>query len=195
MTASLVGAAAMTTSETMFLLDGATFSPYPRIDVDQTGLGWSYRMYRVADGEWVAVAAVKPEQLAAVMAEAGVDQPQDLEHAFEDRSSAGLLAALQTAGVPAELARIDQEQSFFDDPASIHSRLSVRYEQAQYGTLEQPGAFWDLGDMELHLELAPPGVGEHTAQVLTMLGYSDTEVEAFFADGVAVGTMSEKSGP
>jgi crotonobetainyl-CoA:carnitine CoA-transferase CaiB-like acyl-CoA transferase len=182
--ASLVGAAAMAMSETMFLRDAETFVPYPRIDPDQTGLGWGYRIYRVAHGQWVAVAAVTPEHLEALLTVAGVARVQDLEAAFEGREHVGLLAALGSVGVPAEHVRIAQERPFFDDRANVRSRLAVHYPQARYGDLEQPGAFWNLGDMELALDLAPPGIGEHSAEVLIELGFESAEIEALFADSV-----------
>ncbi len=191
--ASLVGGAAMTTSETMFLRDQATFAPFPRIDADQTGMEWGYRMYRAADGRWVAIAAVTPEHRAALLMEAHVDDPSGLPNALGETPSTDLLAALARAGVPAELVRVEREQPFFDDPANVRTRLAVSYLQARYGMLEQPGAFWDLGDTELQLDVPPPDVGEHTVQVLYELGFSDAQITALLANGVAMGAGADSA--
>jgi crotonobetainyl-CoA:carnitine CoA-transferase CaiB-like acyl-CoA transferase len=191
--ASLVGGAAMTTSETMFKRDEATFAPFLRIDADQTGLDWGYRIYRAADGRWVAIAAVTADHRAALLREARVEDPSDLPDALERRSSTDLLAALARVEVPAELVRVEYEQPFFDDPAIVRTRLAVSYPQARYGTLEQPGAFWDLVDMELKLDVPPPDIGEHTVQVLCELGFTDVQVEALLMNGVAVGAAPDST--
>ncbi len=58
------------------------------------------------------------------------------------------------------------------------------YTHAEWGQLEQVGAFWSLGDMEVRLDRAPPALGQHTVEVLDEAGLAPDAVGALLADGV-----------
>src|SRR5207244_1902146 len=124
--ASLVGGATMSTSETMFLIDEGSFAPFPRLNANQTGVAPGYRIYPVAGDEWIAVAAVGGRALADLMRVAGVRTPEEIEVALLGRGASELLGDLELAGVPAELVRVGQEQPFFDDVEHVATRLAVR---------------------------------------------------------------------
>jgi len=182
--ASLLGAGVLTASETFVRPDG-TIHPVPTIDADQTGTGPGYRIIEVSDG-WVAVAATTDEQVRSLSAVAGVDDPADAAVALEDRKLSETLAALRGAGVPAEEVRTDQRSAFFDSPANRESRLAAEYTHAEWGKFEQPGALWYFGDVDVHLHLAPPALGEHTTEVLREVGIADHEIQRLVEAGVAV---------
>ena len=52
--------------------------------------------------------------------------------------------------------------------------------------LEQVGALWDLGDLEVKLDRAPPALGEHTIEVLRQLGLDEDLIADLLATSVAV---------
>jgi crotonobetainyl-CoA:carnitine CoA-transferase CaiB-like acyl-CoA transferase len=60
------------------------------------------------------------------------------------------------------------------------------YPHAEWGELEQVGALWSLGDLEVSLELAPPALGEHTIAVLREVGLDQDLITALLAESVAV---------
>lgn len=182
--ASLLGAGVLTASETFVRPDG-TIQPVPTIDADQTGTGPGYRIIELGDG-WLAVAATTEEQVLALCAIAGVDQPADAAVALKDRSLPETLAALAGAGVPAEEVRTDQRSAFFDSPANRASRLVAQYDHAEWGRFEQPGALWYFGDVDVQLHLAPPALGEHTREVLREVGLDEREIRQLVETGVAV---------
>jgi crotonobetainyl-CoA:carnitine CoA-transferase CaiB-like acyl-CoA transferase len=180
---SILGAAVLTMSELYLGPDGA-LPPFPEIDPGQTGVAPGYRIYRASDG-WLAVAALGSERLAALVRAAGARDAAGLEAAIASRKQAELLAALERAGVPAEEVRLEQEQAFLDRPEHRQSRLAVAYPHAQMGTMEQVGAYWNLVDLPLRLDLAPPALGQHTAEILAELGYGAAQLEAWVEAGVA----------
>lgn len=186
-TSSLLSAATETNSETMLLLDTDELAPYARTDDQQTGLHPGYRMYPVAGDQWVAVAAVGDARMAALRGVAGVADDDGLAAAFAGRDADGLVAALEAAGVPVELVRQDWEQGFFDAEIDQPAQMAVAYEHAEFGRLEQPGAFWQLGDLELRLDLAPPALGQHTTEILGELGFDDSTVEKMAEAGLIGG--------
>ncbi len=171
--ASILGASVLTASETLVLPDGA-LAPVLPLDQAQTGVAPGYRIYAVEDG-WVAVAALQTQQLEALRRVAGVQRDADLAPALCRYSAEQLVAELETAGVPVERVRLDQGSSYFDAPENRSSRLAVRYPHVSWGQLEQIGALWSFGDLPLRLELAPPGLGQHTSEILQELGFDDAE--------------------
>jgi crotonobetainyl-CoA:carnitine CoA-transferase CaiB-like acyl-CoA transferase len=98
----------------------------------------------------------------------------------------GWLAEVAIPGLePAvEPVRLDQGEAFFDDPANRAARLAVTYPSAQYGALEQIGAFWSFGDdLAVRLDVGPPALGEHTRAVLREVGLDDDTVDAMVESG------------
>ena len=51
--------------------------------------------------------------------------------------------------------------------------------------MEQPGAFWIFGDLDVRLDRAPPGLGEHTVEVLREAGLDPDTIDALLAAGAA----------
>jgi len=87
--------------------------------------------------------------------------------------------------VPSEAVRLDQCESFFSSADNDAVGLIARYEHADYGHVEQPGAFWIFGDLSVKLDRPPPGLGEHTVEVLTEVGLDPATVDALVESGAA----------
>jgi crotonobetainyl-CoA:carnitine CoA-transferase CaiB-like acyl-CoA transferase len=173
---SLLAGGVMTDSETYLDADGEIV-PVPVLDHDQTGIAPGYRIAEVADG-WIAVAATSDAQRAALDQIGGID-------ALVTGSVADALAALADVGVPADQVRLDQGEPFFASAANDAAGLIARYEHADYGRVEQPGAFWIFGDLDVKLDRAPPALGEHTVEVLSEIGLDPATIEALLASGAA----------
>ncbi|HSS10363.1 MAG TPA: CoA transferase [Acidimicrobiales bacterium] len=181
--ASLLGAGALTASETYKNANGE-LAPFEVLDGDQTGTASGYRIVEVADG-WIAVAARRPEQLAALCRVARTDDAGQVPTALRRRRSTDVLADLTAAGVPCEPVRENQRDAFFDDAANRAAGLVAEYRHAEWGRLEQPGALWYFGDLDVRLDYAPPALGEHTVEVLSEVGLPQAEIDHLIAEGVA----------
>jgi crotonobetainyl-CoA:carnitine CoA-transferase CaiB-like acyl-CoA transferase len=81
--------------------------------------------------------------------------------------------------------RLDQRDAFFSSAANDRAGLVARYPHVDYGAVEQPGAFWSFGDLDVKLDRAPPGLGEHTVEVLTEVGLDRDTIDAMLAEGAA----------
>ena len=152
---SLLGAAVATNSETFLAVDSGECEPVPTIDDDQTGLSPYYRIYRTGDERWIAVAAVGPVAQSRLLAALQCDEA-GLETAMASATAVDTLALLERAEVACELVREDWEQQFFDSASNRDAGLIASYRHADYGAFEQPGAFWDFGDLALRLDTAAP---------------------------------------
>ncbi len=191
--ASILGTAVLTTSETLLLADGS-IAPYDQMDADQTGIGPGYRIYRCTDG-WIAVAAIGAEARDRLRHAGGCEDDADLPDAFGDRPLAEVADSLAAAGVPAEPVQLDHEKAFFASELNRRLGLSVAYEHPVYGPLEQIGAPFGFGDLDLAMDRPPPVLGQHTTEVLAEIGVPDRTVAALAAAGLLVGPGVERAHP
>ncbi|WP_411341997.1 CoA transferase [Sphingopyxis sp. J-6] len=172
---SLLGMAAFTQGERLIGADGDLTDTY-HLTSDQTGFSPYHRIYECADGAWVAVAAHKPEQQAALAKLLG----EDFEAGARARDATDLLADFEAASVPADAVNFENAMHrFFDDPLNRELNLISVLPQPLYGLVEQPGAFWNFGDTPVVFKRCCPAVGEHSDEILREIGYSDAEIAAF----------------
>jgi len=179
---SLLGAGVLTNSET-YLDPNGELAPIPVLNHEQTGVAPWYRIVQVADG-WVAIAATTDEQRAALASVAGVDDVVDAADALVARTRDEVLDALAAAGVPSDVVRENQGEQFFLSPENQDAGLVARYPHPHYGMVEQPGAFWDFGDLHVRLDKAPPALGEHSVEILGELGFEPDEIDRLVREGV-----------
>jgi crotonobetainyl-CoA:carnitine CoA-transferase CaiB-like acyl-CoA transferase len=162
----------------------------PVLDGRQTGYGAAYRIYQGADGAWLALAVphqnawsrlravpglpVLPPSPPSLRTAGGDSQPEELllEGAFATRPAADWAAELRAAGVPAELvAEPDREgfaSGFLDDPVNRQLGRVVSYHWGDRGLTEQPCFPPRTGPAPPpRARAAIPGLGEHTAEVLS----------------------------
>jgi crotonobetainyl-CoA:carnitine CoA-transferase CaiB-like acyl-CoA transferase len=92
---------------------------------------------------------------------------------------------MEEQGVPCDRVVFEDAMNrFFDDPRTVENGLVSRLPHPVYGTVEQPGEFWDFGETPLAIERACPTIGEHTDEIMREIGFSDDEIAAFRADKI-----------
>jgi crotonobetainyl-CoA:carnitine CoA-transferase CaiB-like acyl-CoA transferase len=183
-TSSLLGAAVLTNSET-YLHEAGLAASVPPLDQQQMGLSPGYRLYELADG-WIALAATRADQLERACTALGATDPAGIAGRLAAATVADTLARLSAAGVPAEPVTLDQGEPFLDDPLHRALGLVASYPHAEWGELEQVGALWNLGDLEVRLDRAPPALGQHTVEVLRQVGLDDGVIEELLEGSIAL---------
>ncbi len=181
---SLLGAGAFTNSETYKRADG-TLAPFATLNHEQTAVSVGRRIAQTADA-WIATGADGPEAEKALLAALGVTDEASLVTTLSLLGSDEALTKLQAAGVVCGPVRLNQKLPFFDDQRNIKAGLVAKYTHGAWGVLEQPGALWHFGDLDVRLGLAPPILGEHTIEILQELGQTPEQIAALVADGVVV---------
>ena len=174
--ASLLGGAMLTMAEAVMRPDG-TVSEIAHLDHAQMGVSPGHRLYCAGDG-MVAVAAFTPSEIEAF----GDCTGPDPEAWFAAHAAETARAALEDAGVPAEIVQTAQMDAFLDSEDNRDAGLHAEYRHRDYGRVRQIGGFWDFGVLPLALDRAAPAQGEHSREELDMVGLGAT-----FDDLVAAG--------
>jgi crotonobetainyl-CoA:carnitine CoA-transferase CaiB-like acyl-CoA transferase len=175
---SMLGVITMVQGELLLRADGTLTDTY-HLSSDQTGFSPYHRIFEATDGAWIAIAAHRDTEREALRGVLGCDEA-GFAAAVMARSADELLATLEAAGIPCDAVMCDDAMHrFFDDPLTHELGLKSAVEQPTYGLIEQPGIFWDMGDVPIAITRACPDVGEHTDEIMAQLGFSDREIDAF----------------
>lgn len=201
---NLLGAGLMLKSGAF--ISGGSAVAGPRLDPDQLGYGATYRLYRCGDGRWLALAVPDSRAWSALVGLAGADLPADppalrcgaggsqpeevvLEGVFRGRPASAWVADLVRAGVPAELVPdADREAfvaGFVDDPVNRQMGRVGTYTWGERGRVDQPVFPPRFGPMPRPGAFPGiPGLGQHTREVLRLVGYSAGEIADLAASGI-----------
>lgn len=204
---SLLGAGMLLQSGTYHR--GGALVRGPHLDADQTGYGPGYRIYECGDGTWLALVVPDagawralgelvgelPDRYVPLRGGSDDGIAREAERviatALASKPSAEWLDPLCAAGVLVEVVREQSRDEFrrgiLDDPANRDLGRVAAYDTTEWGRLEQIGPLLRLGPEPWPgPPLQLPGVGEHTVEVLRMVGVDDATIEALLDAGLAV---------
>ncbi|HEY7492043.1 MAG TPA: CoA transferase [Candidatus Tectomicrobia bacterium] len=113
-------------------------------------------------------------------------QRQAMQEAMEavlvDKTSAEWNALLVQAGVPCgPVYRYDQ---VFDDPQAQHRQMAVEVEHPRAGRMTITNTPLKLSRTPGSVRLPAPMLGQHTDHILRHLGYDETAIARYHAEGV-----------
>ncbi len=150
-------------------------------DPDQMGIDPLRRLYRVSDG-WIYIAAdgVSPLPDADILADI-LDETKLAASSANDA-----LAMLTAHGIPCAPVVADYAQGFFHDPQTRANRMTAEIQHPTLGIVRLSGNLVSFDGADSLPKLPTPLLGQHTAETLSKVGFSELEIAALYRDGVIV---------
>jgi crotonobetainyl-CoA:carnitine CoA-transferase CaiB-like acyl-CoA transferase len=162
-----------------------------------------YNHYRCKDDRWIAIAHLAPDQYWPRICKAM--ELENLQHdpRFNSIEARGkhareLVALLDQrflAKTRDEWARSLQEEGCIftpiqtprevtHDPQALANRYFIEVPHPGWGNTKMVGFPWDFSETPARWRREAPGLGQHTDEVLTELGYGKDDLENLRAEGV-----------
>jgi formyl-CoA transferase len=104
------------------------------------------------------------------------------EMAFRQKTTAEWLSLMEEQGIPAGPVRFIEE--LFDDPQVRANDLVVEVEHQAAGKVKMMGSLAQFSDTPLPTVPASPALGQHVAEILQGLGYSDEKIASWRGAGI-----------
>jgi crotonobetainyl-CoA:carnitine CoA-transferase CaiB-like acyl-CoA transferase len=183
----------------------------PTLDPDQRRFAPLQGVYATAEG-WLCLAVHRGRHWQALTALPAfaflADHPDfdwratthapaleaELATLFATRPAAAWQAALEGAGVPAEVVCLDGPAALGASADEARIARALRYRDPAFGAVEDIGFTQRLSAASQTIAGPSPRIGEHTRAILAALGYTEAEAEALRASGV-VTWPDEAPGP
>lgn len=169
--------------------------PTPMLDGEQLGLTALDRLYRCAD-DYLCVWGERDQEFERLASALGLgrlatdprfatvarrranDSPlaRELARAFATDTAANWHARLAVAGIPCEMPAGESRDRFLKDPAHLATGRVAQHPHPELNTVWDVGTLVRIDGEPRAADRRAPLLGEHTDEILAMLGYSPSEI-------------------
>lgn len=98
-----------------------------------------------------------------------------LNKLFRKRTTDEWVDTLREYDVPC--TPVNHVEDIVNDPHIEAHDMVAEVEHPEFGTFQMPGNPVNFSDLDVNIRRAPPGLGEHSAEILNEFGYSDDDIE------------------
>jgi crotonobetainyl-CoA:carnitine CoA-transferase CaiB-like acyl-CoA transferase len=167
--ASLVRTSAMYASEALLVGDGELVSPPNPVNGLLFGTSPSNRIYETRDNKWIAVSDGAGGQDGRRLLDLfGTATESELESRFAEETAADAISGLRSGGFSASELLTDGMRTILESEVYREARLVGISKHPEYGTIRQPGSFWEFGDLSTTIDgVAPPRIGQDSFEIMS----------------------------
>lgn len=157
----------------------------------------SYNIYETKDRKWISLGILEKQFWINLCQVIGREDLEDapyfepshrdelksiLQSIFRTKNQIEWINLLNSADVPCgPIYTIDE---VFKDPQVLHRDMFLEMDHPTEGRIKQLGIPIKFSETPGQLRLPPPQLGEHTAEILQSLGYSEEQIQNFRIKGV-----------
>jgi crotonobetainyl-CoA:carnitine CoA-transferase CaiB-like acyl-CoA transferase len=173
--ASLVRTSAMYASEALLAGDGKLVSPPNPVNSLLFGTSPSNRIYQTRD-KWIAVSdGAGGQDSLRLLGLFGVSTESELESRFAKETATDVMFSLLSGGFSASELLMDGMRTILQSEVYRDAGLVGISKHPEYGTIRQPGSFWDFGDLSTTVDgVAPPRTGQDSLEIMSECGVPQT---------------------
>jgi hypothetical protein len=163
--------AAMYSSEALLTADGELVSPPNPVDSLLFGTSPSNRIYETRD-KWIAVSDGAGGQDGRRLLDLfAASTESELESRFATETAADVISSLLRGGFSASELLEDGLKTILESEVHRAAGLVGISKHPDYGTIRQPGRYWDFGDLSTTIDdAAPPRTGQDSVEILRECG-------------------------
>ncbi|MFB6112996.1 MAG: CaiB/BaiF CoA transferase family protein [Halodesulfurarchaeum sp.] len=100
---------------------------------------------------------------------------------FQHRNSASVVETLREHDVPA--SEVNDMEALFEHPQVLARNMSQSIDHPSAGDVDIPGSPMHLSESPTVFDRHPPELGEHTEEILSEYGYSESDISSFEESG------------
>jgi crotonobetainyl-CoA:carnitine CoA-transferase CaiB-like acyl-CoA transferase len=179
----------------LFLKSSGESLPAMQIDHDQMGWDPLNRLYETAD-DWICLGCVGEgawERLSSLMGiEADArEHPESLIATLSDKlallTSEQAFTQLRANGIACEIpAKEPMVQTLFFEDWALEQDLVICHDDSIHGPIREIGHYMHFSKTPAAKKGPAPRLGQHTAEILTEMGFSSSEIDSLSANGSIV---------
>lgn len=173
---------------------GQTFER-PESKIGHPGNGAPFGMYETSDG-YLTIAMSPWPKLVKALGDESLMRYNDLQVLFDDRDKIHAIIEAITVtkttdewleimlGLDLWVAKVNDQKEVEKDPQVIHNDTFIEVDHPKAGKVKVTNIPFTMSETPGHIKRSSPLIGEHGAEILMEIGYSERDIENLVSENI-----------